>query len=565
MKTKLLILALLFSLNSLIFGQICGTSPYSNENLQQKSNSLKSSNIQYLSTSTSICVNVKYHIVRESNGTGGFNISNLNNVTNRLNEAFNEHKIYFNNIGYEIINNSTYYNIDDPQGVYTEFNALVQINNAPNAINIYLVNNAEAYAGRANGILSQALVIENYFATTPVISHEVGHCFNLYHTHRGTWQCERSSSTCIEVDGVNNSTCGDKVADTPADPGLLAFDSTCSNPVNYLVDGNCNYIGGNGYNPDTNNIMSYAPSYCLQHFTAGQNTRIRQAFESYSVLQQVVSSSCAVPELNGSSTVCNSNTTYTLQNGGSSVTWQVSSNLQIVSSNNTSITVISQWANGSGQGFIKAILPYETIQKDVWVGKADLDIVLFSNGIGETDYWCTSHTGNYYELFPKLDGTTHEIRLKKYPNLNIVYSSSTNYYGDEGPFYYTPLPGWYLFEVRRTNSCGTSDWFGYEVEFVDCSQQGGGESEYSIYPNPTSETLTIEKLNNNQTLQIDTFELINIKNSDSFELYDFNTNIIKKGVLNNQTIIDVSTYKRGRYFLKINSKGKSRTHHIIIQ
>ena len=103
------------------------------------------------------------------------------------------------------------------------------------------------------------------------------------------------------------------------------------------------------------------------------------------------------------------------------------------------------------------------------------------------------------------------------------------------------------------------------MEFVDCSQQGGGESEYRFYPNPTSETLTIEKINNNQTSQIDTFGKINIKNSDSFELYDFNSNFIKKGELNNQTIIDISKYKRGRYFLKINSKGKSRTHNIIIE
>ena len=115
MKTKLLVLVLLFSLNSLVFGQICGTPPYSNENLQQKqSNSVNITNSLYLSNSTSICVNVKYHIVRESNGTGGFNISNLNNVTNRLNEAFNEHKIYFNSLGHDFINNSTYYNIDDP-------------------------------------------------------------------------------------------------------------------------------------------------------------------------------------------------------------------------------------------------------------------------------------------------------------------------------------------------------------------------------------------------------------------------------------------------------------------
>lgn len=544
MKSKLLILLLFFNLNSLVFGQICGTPPYS-ENQQQKSSSLNFSNSQYLSNSTNICINVKYHIVRETNGTGGFNILDLSRITDRLNEGFNEHKIYFNSIGYDFINDSKYYNIDDPEHVWNEFDELVQLKNDPNAINIYLVNSAVAYAGAARYKNNYAVMV-NYYATTHATTHEVGHCFDLIHTHGVPGGSIETSSNCDYA--------GDKICDTPPDPGL--------NPQN--VDIFCNYTNNDGFNPDTKNIMSYSLLHCFKHFTSGQNTRMRNAFASSSVLQNVVSNSCFISEINGSSTACNSNTTYTLQNGGSSVTWQVSSNLQIVSSNNTSITVKAQWEDVSGQGFIWAILPYETIQKDIWVGKADIDIVLFSNGIGGTDYWCTSHAGNYYNLYPKLDGTSHEIRLRKYPNLDIVYNSSTIFYGDEGTFYYTPSAGWYLFEVRRTNSCGTSDWYGYEVEFVDCSQQGGGESEYSIYPNPTSETLTIEKLYIVQTSEVNTIELKNIKISDSYELYDFNSNILVKGVLDKQTFIDISKYKKGKYFLKINSNGKIKTHQIII-
>lgn len=544
MKSKLLILLLFFNLNSLVFGQICGTPPYS-ENQQQKSSSLNFSNSQYLSNSTNICINVKYHIVRETNGTGGFNILDLSRITDKLNEGFNEHKIYFNSIGYDFINDSKYYNIDDPEHVWNEFDELVQLKNDPNAINIYLVNSAVAYAGAARYKNNYAVMV-NYYATTHATTHEVGHCFDLIHTHGVLGGSIETSSNCDYA--------GDKICDTPPDPGL--------NPQN--VDIFCNYTNNDGFNPDTKNIMSYSLLHCFKHFTSGQNTRMRNAFASSSVLQNVVSNSCFISEINGSSTACNSNTTYTLQNGGSSVTWQVSSNLQIVSSNNTSITVKAQWEDVSGQGFIWAILPYETIQKDIWVGKADIDIVLFSNGIGGTDYWCTSHAGNYYNLYPKLDGTSHEIRLRKYPNLDIVYNSSTIFYGDEGTFYYTPSAGWYLFEVRRTNSCGTSDWYGYEVEFVDCSQQGGGESEYSIYPNPTSETLTIEKLYIVQTSEVNTIELKNIKISDSYELYDFNSNILVKGVLDKQTFIDISKYKKGKYFLKINSNGKIKTHQIII-
>lgn len=264
---------------------------------------------------------------------------------------------------------------------------------------------------------------------------------------------------------------------------------------------------------------------------------------------------------NGVDIVCDLNTTFTLQGAISTPTWSKSYNLSIVSSNNNSITVKALNSTVGGQGYVRASFANGTIvQKDIWVGKADVDIVLFSNGISESAYWCTSHSGNYYELFPKLDGTFHEIRLRKYPNLNIVYSSSTNYYGDEGTFYYTPSAGWYLFEVRRTNSCGTSDWFGYEVEFIDCSQQGGsGESEYSIYPNPSSESITIQKKSND----------INSTNDRKiqYEFFDFSSSLIYKGfITNDKTIINVSNLKKGRYILKIYStKEEEETHHIIIE
>ena len=109
MKTKIHFIILLIGLNFISFGQICGTPSYSNESFldnQQKLNSVQAEN-QYMQSSTAICVNVKYHIVRQTNGTGGFDPNNINNITNELNASFNEHKIYFNSTGYDFINNLT--------------------------------------------------------------------------------------------------------------------------------------------------------------------------------------------------------------------------------------------------------------------------------------------------------------------------------------------------------------------------------------------------------------------------------------------------------------------------
>ncbi len=455
------------------------------------------------------------------------------------------------------------YNINDPQGVYTEYDALIQINNDPNAINIYLVNSAVAFAGAARYKNNYAVIV-NSSADSTTTPHEIGHCFNLYHTHRGTWECERSSSTCIEIDGVNNATCGDEVADTPADPGLLAFDATCSVPLNYLVDINCNYTGGGGFNPDTANIMSYSRNYCREIFTSGQNTRIRQAFASSSILQNVVSSGCSIPNLRGVKTVCNSNKTFTLENGGNSVSWQVSSNLQILSSNNSSITVKAKYSSSSGNGFVRAILQYETLQNDIWVGKAEPNYIIFRNGVGGTYYWCSSHTDNEFEILPRVPNTTYQVRVKNFPALNVIagpYSFTGNIATLPTDYNYTP--GWYIFEVKATNECGTTDWFGSEVEFVDCSTGGGGE--YRVYPNPTSETLTIEKNNLQQTAQSENLNSANREITGSFELYDFSSNLLLSGKLSNLLTIDVSKYKKGKYILKIHSGGKTESHQIIVE
>lgn len=134
MKSRLLLSIFFFSFKLIMFGQICGTPSYSNENQLQKS---QKSNSQYLTSSTGVCVNVNFLIVRETNSTGGFNTSNLNSIITKLNESFNEHRIYFNNLGHDFIDNSTYYNIDDTGNSTTEFDALVQIKNNPNAIYLF--------------------------------------------------------------------------------------------------------------------------------------------------------------------------------------------------------------------------------------------------------------------------------------------------------------------------------------------------------------------------------------------------------------------------------------------
>ncbi|WP_445748357.1 zinc-dependent metalloprotease [Polaribacter sp.] len=513
--TLILLVFLSVSLNS--FSQVCGTPSLTNYNENEK---IKDS---FLKSSNSICINVLFHIVRQSNGTGGFNSNLLTDVTNKLNLAFNQHNLYINNLGFDYIDNSIYYNIDDVNGSNVEFDGLVQINNNPNAINVYIVNSAASYAGRANGILSQALVIESSWANTQVISHEVGHCLNLWHTFQGT---ATNTSGCAEaINGSNCTTCGDLVCDTPAD---------------------ANTGNSGGYSPDLDNIMSYY--YPFNNFTVGQSNRIRQAFARSSILQAVISDGCIIPKITGESLICyDSNITYNLTNGGTNVTWQVSSNLQIVSSNNSSITVTPINLNTREEGFIKAVLVGQTIEKYVWVGKPDAYTV-DSNGVrnymGGSFYFQQQNGGRgQFSVFSDFSGGTWNWTG---PNNNSWWQINRNTVEID-----LSNSGSYFFTAEFSNDCGTHYYF----VFVNI---GGIEPDFMITPNPVSDNFTISKT------QFDNSNKLNEINS-VFELYDFNSNLKIKSKFKEYKNVNVSHLKKGIYILRIITDKKVEHHRIIIE
>lgn len=117
----------------------------------------------------------------------------------------------------------------------------------------------------------------------------------------------------------------------------------------------------------------------------------------------------------------------------------------------------------------------------------------------------------------------------------------------------------FLFRVKGTH--GWSDWSVGNYHMA----QSCNHYNYSVYPNPTSETLTIQKQQNEQRIKANASSTNKNTTFDSYKLYDFDSSLISKGKLSNQTSIDVSTYKKGRYVLKIKLKDKSETHHIIVK
>ena len=235
------------------------------------------------------CLKVYFHVIRRSNGTGGQSVSAVNQAFQILNDDFNPHSISFqwdNSINY--IDNNSYFN--NPS------QAIFSVNNSSDGIDIYLFNDSAPMGGLANGVggSSEFYVAGNYqgqsLTTSHILSHEMGHVLFLWHTHHGS---PFEPMNCPElVNGSNSTTCGDYIADTPADPF-----------IGMNVNSSCQWLGsgtdanGDPYAPDTHNIMSYSTPGCMSYFTPLQGVRMRNAIQTLPYLQQALANCCEGTEL----------------------------------------------------------------------------------------------------------------------------------------------------------------------------------------------------------------------------------------------------------------------------
>jgi hypothetical protein len=208
------------------------------------------------------------HIVRQSDGSGGLPDSRWWQAVADANAHYAAAGIAFivpGPIDY-IDSNAFYFDID----TVAEIDILRAVNVAPNAINIYFTEVLDYEAGALCGISAftfsqiHAIAMRNSCTANPAgagnhstFSHEIGHFFDLFHTHEPAFGDEYA-------DGSNCGSAGDLVCDTPADPQL----STA------VVDSaTCAYTGsaldpqGDPYQPDPSQLMSYSLKHCRDHFS----------------------------------------------------------------------------------------------------------------------------------------------------------------------------------------------------------------------------------------------------------------------------------------------------------
>lgn len=284
---------------------------------------------------------------------------------------------------------------------------------------------------------------------------------------------------------------------------------------------------------------------------------------------------CANPApsltITGSDVVCAGSANYTLSGApaGSSITWSVSNPyVALLSNSNTPTVTVSKAAGYNEKINLTATATCGGTYRasmNIDLGTPNFGHIQFTNAVGGQGYWCSSHYGNEFTVDTPASNTTYEMRLRTWPDYNLVYTDP-NIHSYVGVFGYPAKPGWYVLEIRGTNSCGSGDWVGYEVEYVDCTQSGGGEEYFAIEasPNPASNEINVRTTNERPEVKVlgksETVHII---------LTDFNTmKPVKQWKFeNNQSSysLNVGRLKRGRYVLQVLIGKYRQSKHIVLQ
>jgi hypothetical protein len=467
MKKKLILIGfLIWNFNS-VFGQnFCltpDTSTNMNVNLSDQMRGLNNN---------SYSLKVYFHVIRRKDGTGGQTNVSVRQAFNILNQDFNPHNISFN------WDTQIDYIDDDDYFEYTSV-SIFKVNNHEDGIDIYLFDdNADLKGGRANGIgESGELYVSGTFwkypynslSTSHVISHEMGHVIFLWHTHHGT-QSPNGANHCAElVNGSNSDTCGDYVTDTPSDPNIK-FNTDLST---------CEWLGtgkdanGDSYNPDEKNLMSYTTPDCMEYFSQKQGERMRNAISSLYFLKVAAG---LVPFLSSIDHLYYTNSqTLTLSNiSTNSVTWEVSPNVKIVSSNDHSITIRAKLYRSiaNKEGWVQASLSNGIIlRRDFKVGipfdysqaRIEVHPLNEKNGGLYFQNWTRMYLTN---VGPYANSTDWEWQVQ-----NSMVRPSTS-----SSISIKPLATDYVtIKARRKNECGCGEWIS---RVFNSKQLSGGSANF---------------------------------------------------------------------------------------
>ncbi len=275
------------------------------------------------------------------------------------------------------------------------------------------------------------------------------------------------------------------------------------------------------------------------------------------------------PPINGSSIVCSTISTYTIENlVGSTVSWSKSSNLTYVSGQNTtSYTVKANSSTTSGWGWVEAAIntgcgTATLPRKEFWVGAPNAQPIAIPSYSGSNCYYTASATSPSYvdnylwtsssniQVFPDY------ISCKFFPfGLGQVRGTSVYFKFSSG------TSG--LIYARGTNSCGTG-----ASSYKSVIKTAGGGWFFSIGPNPVYSTLSIntekQSVGSRDVVSGLAIEIDGLKTYQIVLLNQQQEEVLESEYeLEAEARLEVGTFKPGTYILHIIIGEEVLVHQII--
>lgn len=287
----------------------------------------------------------------------------------------------------------------------------------------------------------------------------------------------------------------------------------------------------------------------------------------------------APPTVNGLLVVCNS-ATYTLSNPApmTTATWTISPSSLVTTSSGTGFNALVTKANASSSGTATITfnltgpcgpLPPFTKQIQIGVVNESQATATASCNFGQLCYVCPGNTYVFTALPPLGHQVGYSYQWTKPSNWSVINQNAntiTLYVPENNPEFFPPV------RYRVNNGCGWSGYSGLTV--APGPGCGGYYYSYSIYPNPSSQFLTIEpnlkdEFKDMESEVRDLFRSMEAElMPDPFVVKIYNVKeelLFETSSKGDKVTISLEEFKPGNYFVHIENKTEVIRKQIIVE